>query len=599
MTAISHPDDGRTGQAAQVVDVAEPEAAAPATPRDWLRSPVLQGGAALLIYVLAWIPTAFRPIVHHPALALLDQKSMDPNFYVWSLRWWPYAIAHGLNPLYSSQIAAPAGHSLAWVTTVPPLALLATPLTLAAGPVVAFNLLAAAALPVSAWAAFVLCRRLTGRFWAALVGGAVFGFSSFEMNHGSAGQLNLTYSLLLPILAYLILLWRDESISSRTFVILAALTMALQFYLFEETFADLTGILLVAFVLGLVIAGRAHRPEVLRMARVVGIAYGIAAVLAVPYLAYALTSQPPRPARITGMDLASLVIPRPGRTFGIGWLTKAAAGPDAISAACYVGIPLLVLAILLAVTSWSSRFVRFLTCMLAFIIVASIGPILRIEGGRDATLPWARLFHVPILRNAYPARLMLFAFLVLAVATALFLAGPARRMTWARWPVAVLVVVFIVLDTVPIKVKPHTSVPKFISTQQYRRQLTRGETVVVVSNVGNAGMLWQAESGFYLRLAGGFINAGLSHRTDLPRPVQDLANATPGYVSNFERYVRRDHVGAILLDANHELRWVGIFWRMGLHGHRLGDVIVYKTQGCKSCKAVSWTDLGKAKPATA
>ena len=282
--------------------------------------------------MLAWIPTAFRPIVHHPALALLDQKSMDPNFYVWSLRWWPYAIAHGLNPLYSSQIAAPAGHSLAWVTTVPPLALLATPLTLAAGPVVAFNLLAAAALPVSAWAAFVLCRRLTGRFWAALVGGAVFGFSSFEMNHGSAGQLNLTYSLLLPILAYLMLLWRDESISSRTFVILAALTMALQFYLFEETFADLTGILLVAFVLGLVIAGRAHRPEVLRMARVVGIAYGIAARARRP-LPGVCAHQPAAEsgAGITGMDLASLVVPRPGRTFGIGWLTQAAAGPSSRS----------------------------------------------------------------------------------------------------------------------------------------------------------------------------------------------------------------------------------------------------------------------------
>ena len=55
---------------------------------------------------------------------------MDPNFYVWCLRWWPYAVVHGLNPLYTHQIAAPAGHSLAWVTTVPPLALLAAPLTL-------------------------------------------------------------------------------------------------------------------------------------------------------------------------------------------------------------------------------------------------------------------------------------------------------------------------------------------------------------------------------------------------------------------------------------------------------------------------------------
>ncbi len=58
-------------------------------------------------------------------------------------------------------------------------------------------------LPVSAWAAFVLCRRLTGKFWPSIVGGAVYGFSAFEMGHNFAGQINLTYSLLLPLLAYL------------------------------------------------------------------------------------------------------------------------------------------------------------------------------------------------------------------------------------------------------------------------------------------------------------------------------------------------------------------------------------------------------------
>ena len=106
--------------------------------------------------------------------------------------------------------------------------------------------------------------------------------------------------------------------------------------------------------------------------------------------------------------------------------------------------------VLLAVTYWSSRFVRFLTCMIAFVIVASLGPMLRIDGHQLARLPWAPLWDVPILRNAYPARLMLFAFLVLAVATALFLAGPARRLTWVKWPLAVLVALFVVLDTVPI-----------------------------------------------------------------------------------------------------------------------------------------------------
>ena len=99
-----------------------------------------------------------RRLLLHASQAQLLQKSPDPNFYVWSLRWWPYAVAHGLNPLYSHEIAAPAGHALAWITTTSPLALLTAPLTLTAGPVVSFNLLEAVALPVSGWAAFVLCR---------------------------------------------------------------------------------------------------------------------------------------------------------------------------------------------------------------------------------------------------------------------------------------------------------------------------------------------------------------------------------------------------------------------------------------------------------
>ncbi len=184
MTAISHPEDGGSSKAgAQLAEPKEPATPSLAAPRDLLRSPVLQGVAALALYLLVWLLTSARMLIDHLSWAQLDQKSMDPNFYVWGLRWWPYAIGHGLNPLYTHELAGPSGHSLAWVTTTPPLSLVATPLTLLAGPVVSFNLLTAIALPLSAWATFVLCRRLTGKFWPALVGGAVFGFSAFEMNH--------------------------------------------------------------------------------------------------------------------------------------------------------------------------------------------------------------------------------------------------------------------------------------------------------------------------------------------------------------------------------------------------------------------------------
>ena len=80
---------------------------------------------------------------------------MDPNFYVWSWRWWPYAISHGLNPLYSRQIGAPVGFDLAWTTTAPAVAVILAPVTAAFGPITSVNLTLLLAAPVSAWVAFL------------------------------------------------------------------------------------------------------------------------------------------------------------------------------------------------------------------------------------------------------------------------------------------------------------------------------------------------------------------------------------------------------------------------------------------------------------
>jgi hypothetical protein len=626
MTAVSHSGDGQASQAGAVrpgeaASPTRPTASGPAVP-SWLRRPTVQGLLALACYAAIWLSTSGRHLIGHPAMAQLDQMSMDPNFYVWAMRWWPFAIAHGLNPAFTHYVGAPAGYSLAWVTTVGPLALLASPITLTAGPVAAFNLVTALGLPLAAWAAFVLCRRLTGTFWPSLVGGAVFGFSAYEMNHDVAGQLNLTYSLLLPILAYLVVVWRDRGIGDRAFVILAGLIMAVQFYLFLETFADLTALLVLSLLLGLAVAGRAGRPELLRLTRLLAYGYAIAIVLAAPYLIYALKTPSPKLVAKTGMDLASLVVPRPQRTFGIAWLRHLAWGPIHASQACYIGIPLLVLVILFAVTRWSSRLVRFLTFLVALIIVAALGSAVYVGGHRLFSVPWSALFNLPVVRNAYPLRLMVFAYLVLAVMTALWLAGrgglrgrvglastdglagmdglaggdaPAgaglRSHTWARWLLAVLVIAGIALDTPPMPAGGHTTVPTFISSGEYQRRLSRGEIVIVVSKIGNAGMLWQAESGFYWRLAGGYVNQAITRRSDLPKQVQGLAHATPATVLAFENYVRTSHIGAILLAAKQEPQWVGIFWRMGLKGHEFGDVIVYPTGGCKSCRVLNRSGL--------
>lgn len=591
MAPLSRHDEGPAPAPGAVVTVGvQSVPVQPAQPRAWYRRPSIQGLLALALYVALWIFTVGPRLAEHLGDAHLDQISMDPNFYTWCLRWWPYAIGHGLNPFFTHLVRAPAGHSLAWVTAIPPIALLAAPLTLTAGPIVTFNLLVILAPPLAAWAAFVLCRRLTRKFWPSLVGGAVFGFSAYEMNHISAGQLNLTYSLLVPLLAYLVLLWREHALGTRAFVVLAGLMMAVQFYLFLETFADLTALLVVSAVVGIAVTEPARRPEMLRLARYLGYAYGIALLLALPYLAYALTVKEPMLRADTNMDLASLVIPRPSTVTSIPWLYRMSLEPTTVSAACYVGIPLLAVTVLLVTTGWSSRLVRFLAGMLAFVVLASLGPELQVAGGRIFSFPWAPLWHLPIVRNAYPSRLMLFAYLALAVMTALWLARPQAG-RWLRVSLAVLVVAALVQDANPLDLYPTTTVPEFISAGYYKKHLSPGETVVVVSEVGNAGMLWQTETDFYMRLAGGYINQAITKGSDLPRPVQGLADASPASVAHFENYLRRARIGAILVDRKHSPRWVGIFWRIGLEGHYYGNVIVYTVDGCQSCRPLRPADI--------
>jgi len=600
MTEVSRRTDTGASAGPGAMEYDEPEVVVPeheepdveASPRArwFIKSPRTQIVLALAVYIVVWFSTVASTLVRHPNLASLAQRNMDPDLFVWVLGWWPHAITHGLNPLFSSLVSAPSGQPLGWVTTIPPLGILAAPLTLTAGPIVSFSLLTALGPPVAAWGAFVLCRRLTGKFWPALVGGAVFGFSAYETRASGVGQLDLSYSVLLPVLAYLMVVWWQHGLKSRTYVILAAAALALQFYLFTEIFADLTAILIVALLLGFALAGREHRPAVLRLGRLTAVGYVIALVLASPLIRSALSSKAPKPVPFTAMDLASFVLPR---QYSVPSTTTAATTLVAHSAsgAGYIGVPLLILAVLLAVTSWRNGLVRLLTCMLVLIIVASLGPEVYLRGRPEARLPWAALFDLPVVRNAWMSRLMIFAFLALAVATALWLSHPGPRSGWRqwlfpslRWLLAALVVASVVIDVFPVTRHELPAAPAFITSGQYRYRISPHEIVVVVSDVPNAGLLWQAQSGYNIRLAGGFFNEGFgSTYTDEPLAVAGLERRNPALVAAFVTYIKRDKIGAILVDAAHEPRWARLIRRVGLVGHLIGGVIVFPTDGCRAC----------------
>ena len=126
-------------------------------------------------------------------------------------------------------------------------------------------------------------------------------------------------------------------------------------------------------------------------------------------------------------------------------------------------------------------------------------------------------------------------------------------------------------------IRTTNALPTFISTGLYRHYLRPGEIVVVVSDRGNAGMLFQADTNFYMRIAGGFINQSLSDHRGMPPPIALLKHPTSARERQFGAYVHQAGVGAILVERAWAAPWMDVFSRMRLHSTLVGGVIVYQT----------------------
>jgi hypothetical protein len=564
---------------------------------------VYQGLIAFVIYLVAMIFGLAQPLLPHLDVPHVQQTQVDANFYIWAIGWWPYAITHGLNPLFSHQIMAPGGVNLAWATTTPTVSLLMWPITATAGPIAAFNLSLILAPPASAWAAFILARRLTGKFWPALFAGFVFGFCAYEISHEASGQPNLTVTLLIPLIAYLVLRWWDGSLGRRGFLIWMALALAAEFYTFLEAFADLTLIAPIALVIGYVVAARDTRPKVVRLAVDLVIAYVGSIVLAAPYLYAALVNKPKSFHTAVPqfwVDLAGVVVPRTNRLLGMKWLAPVAG--HVVTPTIYVGIPLLLLFVLVAVFQWSNRLVRLLVPLYVVIFLLALGPKLLIDGKQVMTLPWGYIWNLPLLDSAESQRLMDFGQLVLALLMALWLAHVTKSKVAlaARWGLAMLSLAAIFANVptfasvaVPHKPKPTQwvqvlpsqpltdQIPSFFTDGTYKQYIKPGENVVIVSHRGNAGMMFQAYTDFYFNIAGGFINASLSREDALPTPVANLSHL-PGEVRNqriagFKAYVKSAQIGAIIVERAWSERWMYVFGKLGLKTTTVGGVTIFRT----------------------
>jgi hypothetical protein len=537
-----------------------------------------------LVALLAYTVTSFLyfglPVVSHPGRSYIGQGA-DPQIFIWSFAWWPHAILHGQNPFVTHAIWAPTGVDLAWTATSPGLAILFAPLTLAAGPVVSYNVAALLMPALAAWTAFLLCRYLTRSFWPALVGGYLFGFSSYMLGQ-ELGHLHLTSVALLPLVALVVLrAFRDE-LGGRGLVIRLGILLGAQVWLSSEVFFTATLALATALLVAY-LSIPAERRRLVALLEPLVRAYAVAVLLAAPLLYFALRhfqlGSVNKPSEFA-TDLLNFVAPTRLVGIGGGWahsLSKHFRGGEPEQGA-YLGIPILVIAGWYAWRSWKAPGGRFLMLVAALAVIASLGGGLLVKGHRIVPLPWAAVAGLPLFDNVLTARLTVYVALAAAVIVALWASRPLAP-RWLRIVLPVLAVLSLIPKLSGELWKFTPQHPAFFSSAAVRSCLAPGENVIVLPFGANAdSMLWQTEAKFRFTMAGGYVSPAVPKAYDLYfyDTIRRLIENEPpaGGASDVVALARAEGAGAILVDAAHADPWRKLLART-LPSHRVGGMIVY------------------------
>lgn len=415
----------------------------------------------------------------------------------------PFALSQGLNPLLTNWVDYPAGANLMWNTTVPLPALLLSPVTLAAGPVLAYNVAVTGGIALTAWSGELAAAAFVRRRWTAVVAGLLTGFSPY-MAAQALGHLHLVIAFLPGVALYLL---HDLLVARRHRAIAAGAMLgaaaAAQLLTGEEIVASTALVSVLGIALWLLGRGRPEWPRALP-----GLAAAAAVFVLLAGLPLAVQLLGPQrtvhaiPGQIQGNDLAGFIAPLPLQA--LRPYSIPLAGPFLSEQNAYLGVPLL---IVLAAIAWRLRrmgAVRWAALLALGLAVLALGPHLYVAGRRlPGVLPWRALTPLPVVNDMLPNRLMLYVFLLAGVllAVALDRAGAARR----GLPVAIAAALALV-PLVPTFDFPVTrfSTPAYLLTG-IREAVPEGAVVLVTPLAQPDTMFWQAEAGFWFRMPQGYI----------------------------------------------------------------------------------------------
>jgi hypothetical protein len=217
----------------------------------------------------------------------------------------------------------------------------------------------------------------------------------------------------------------------------------------------------------------------------------------------------------------------------------------------YISLPSIAIVILFARERWHDWRGRFVVCMFIIACVLAMGPLLQVLGHFLLPLPAVVLTTVPLFDKALPSRFMMYAYLTLAVMVAMWLAEGNERTTM-RWMLGLAIVPFILPNLSASFWTTPAEIPAFFSSGLYRQYLAPGEAVLVLPfGLFGEGMLWQAATDMYFRMAGGYVGlAPPIPKEDAGWPIMSaLYNiaGVPDAGNQLKAYLASHDIGAVIV----------------------------------------------------
>ena len=339
----------------------------------------------------------------------------DPQQTLWFLEWVPYALRHGMDLYQTSYLGYPNGVDLANNTLSPLLGLLAAPVTLSLGPVVAFNLLIRLAFASSAASMFFGLRTWC-RWPAAFVGGLFYGFGPYIVSEGHT-HLCLAFIPIPPLIVWCIyeLLVARRHRPLVMGAVLGALAGA-QALIDPEVLALLgavVGIGLVVFAVGKRRELRQRLGELVIASATAIVVFGVLT----GYMLWAMLFAsghlvgPPLPLatlQLIRADLLGSIDPTSNQLIAPSALAKISASfvnGDVTENVTYIGVPLIIFISGVAVI-WRRERVILVSALLALVaFVLSLGSSLTVNNQTTGIpMPEALLSHLPLVDGVAPVR---------------------------------------------------------------------------------------------------------------------------------------------------------------------------------------------------